>query len=98
METAEISSSRYLLVQVSRCNDAVVEVAHVQLFVRRMGVFIRQADAKEHGREPELFLEGRDHRNRAALAGKHRRTAKPLLDGPPRSLDVRIIERCHPRL
>src|SRR5436189_4261801 len=98
MEIPEISSLSYFLVQVGGGNDAVVEVADVQLFVRRMGVFIRQADAKKHGGQPELVLERRDDRDRAAFASENRRPAESLLDRPAGSLHVGIVERRHPRL
>ena len=49
---------------MSGCDDAVVEVGEVQLLVGRVGVFVGQADAEQHGRHLQLFLERRDDRDR----------------------------------
>src|SRR5438105_15248646 len=61
-----------LLIEIRRCNDAVVEVAELELLVRRVRVLVGQTDAEQHARNADLLLERRDHRDRAPLAVEDR--------------------------
>ena len=72
--------------------------AEVELLVRRVRVLVRQADAEQHRRQPELLLERRHHRNRSALAREDRRPAEALLDRAAGGLHERVVVRRHPRL
>src|SRR5258705_3754328 len=69
------------LVQNRRRDDAVVEVAQIELLVRRVSVLVWQADAEEHRRQAQLLLKRRDHRNRAPFAGEDGRASESLFDG-----------------
>src|SRR5690606_41184221 len=66
---------------------AVVEVAEVQLLVRRVRVLVRQPDAEEHGWHAELLLERGHDRDRAPLTVVDGGLAEPALDGAPGRLD-----------
>src|SRR5262245_49964912 len=86
-----------LLIEKRRGDDAAVEVAQIQLFVRGVGILIRQADPKEHGGDAELLLEGGDNRDRAAFAVEHRWLAETAFDGASSRLHERVVEVGHPR-
>ena len=79
-----------LLIEIRGRDDAVVEVAEIEPLVRRVRVFVRQADAEQHARQAELLLERRDDRNRAAFAVEHRR----LCRSPARSRGRRRGRTC----
>src|SRR5437899_12950620 len=45
------------LVQHRRRDDSVLEIRHVELFVRRVRVLVGQSDAEQHRRQAKLLLE-----------------------------------------
>ena len=75
-----------------------MEVAEIELLVRGVRIFVRQADAEEHGRQPEDLLERGDDRDRTAFAVEDRGLAEALLDRAPGRLHERVVEVGHPRL
>src|SRR4051812_2118211 len=70
----------HFVVQVGGRDDAVVEVAEIELLVRCMRVLVGQPDTEQYGRQPKLLLKRRYDRNRTAFACEHRLAAKAELD------------------
>ena len=69
------------------------KIGQRKLFVGAVRVVVVQSPAEQQGIDSQSFFEGRDDRDRAAFANKHRRAAKSAFDGLGSSRHVRTVQR-----
>ena len=82
-----------LVVEMNRSADSAEEIVEVDVFVRRMGIFIGKAEAKENGVKPEYSFELLDDGNRTAFSLVQRFLSKPFLQSRNCRLNTGALDR-----